>query len=132
MLPRLKSAAIEWLKRATSNLERARQPKPPAVYWEDLCFDAQQAAEKALKALFIWHGKKFPFSHDIGELLDDAEAFLPSIPQAVQEAKQLSDYAVATRYPSWGTPVSEAEYRHALTQAEAVVAWVSLTVKASS
>jgi HEPN domain-containing protein len=54
--------AIEWLKRAVSNLERARQPKPPSVYWEDLCFDAQQAAEKAVKALYIWHGKKFPFS----------------------------------------------------------------------
>jgi hypothetical protein len=27
----------EWLKRAKSNLTRARQPKPDDVIWEDLC-----------------------------------------------------------------------------------------------
>jgi len=42
-------ASQEWLKRAKSNLTRARQPKPDDVIWEDLCFDAQQAAEKSIK-----------------------------------------------------------------------------------
>lgn len=37
----------EWLARARSNLVRASL-KMPGVYLEDLCFDAQQAAEKAL------------------------------------------------------------------------------------
>lgn len=41
----------DWLGRAKSNLARARQPKPDEVFWEDLCFDAQQAVEKALKAV---------------------------------------------------------------------------------
>jgi HEPN domain-containing protein len=40
----------EWLNRARSNLSRA-QSRIPGVYLEDLCFDAQQAAEKAIKAL---------------------------------------------------------------------------------
>jgi len=39
---------VEWLRRAKSNLIRAKQPKPGGVFWEDLCFDAQQAVEKAL------------------------------------------------------------------------------------
>ena len=34
-----------WLKRAKSNLIRAKQPKHEEVFWEDLCFDAQQAVE---------------------------------------------------------------------------------------
>ena len=34
----------EWLNRARSNLLRARAVIP-GVYFEDLCFDAQQAAE---------------------------------------------------------------------------------------
>ena len=38
-----------WVDRARSNLIRA-QHKIPDVYLGDLCFDAQQAAEKALKA----------------------------------------------------------------------------------
>ena len=38
----------EWLSRAQSNLYRAKSPLPDA-YLEDFCFDAQQAAEKAIK-----------------------------------------------------------------------------------
>jgi HEPN domain-containing protein len=41
----------EWLNRAR-HLARA-QAKITGVYLEDLCFDAQQAAEKAIKALLI-------------------------------------------------------------------------------
>ena len=128
MLPRSKIAAIEWLKRANSNLARAASPKPAAAYWEDLCFDAQQAAEKALKALFVWHGKKFPYSHDIGALVEDLESFVVEIPETVRHATILSDYAVATRYPTWGPPVTESEFQTALAHAQAVVNWVSKTV----
>ena len=38
----------EWLNRARSNLVRARN-RIHGAYLEDLCFDAQQAAEKAIK-----------------------------------------------------------------------------------
>lgn len=31
----------DWLRRAKSNLVRAKQPKPEDVLWEDLCFDTQ-------------------------------------------------------------------------------------------
>jgi len=56
----------DWLARARSNLARAQQPKPADVFWEDLCFDAQQAAEKALKALLLARRIPFRFVHDIG------------------------------------------------------------------
>jgi HEPN domain-containing protein len=49
----------EWLKRAKSNLILAKQPKPDGAFWEDYCFDAQQAAEKALKALRIHYKISF-------------------------------------------------------------------------
>ena len=42
----------EWLNRARSNLARARK-MIPGVYLEDLCFDAQQGTEKAIKAVFV-------------------------------------------------------------------------------
>ena len=41
----------------------------PDVLFEDLCFDAQQAAEKALKAVLISGGRRFPKTHDLTELL---------------------------------------------------------------
>lgn len=39
-----------WLQRAHSNLILANKGKLKGVMLEDLCFNAQQAAEKALKA----------------------------------------------------------------------------------
>ncbi|NLY75899.1 MAG: HEPN domain-containing protein [Firmicutes bacterium] len=37
-----------WLKRAISNLEKAKIGKiSDTLFYEDLCFDCQQAAEKA-------------------------------------------------------------------------------------
>jgi Uncharacterized conserved protein related to C-terminal domain of eukaryotic chaperone, SACSIN len=36
---------------------------------EDLCFQAQQAAEKAIKAVFIARRLPFPYIHDLADLL---------------------------------------------------------------
>jgi hypothetical protein len=54
----------EWLNGARSNLVRAEHMLP-GTYLEDLCFDAQQAAEKAVKAVFIHRGIDFPYVHTI-------------------------------------------------------------------
>jgi HEPN domain-containing protein len=58
----------EWINRARSNLVRA-QAMLPGVYLEDLCFDAQQAAEKAIKAVLITRGAAVPPIHDLAGLL---------------------------------------------------------------
>jgi len=50
----------EWLNRARSNLAQAKV-EHPAVYLEDLCLHAQQAAEKAIKALLLQRGIRFPY-----------------------------------------------------------------------
>jgi HEPN domain-containing protein len=58
------------LNRAQSNLAQARVGASiPAVYLEDLCFNAQQAAEKAIKAVLIDLGVRFPYTHDLAQLL---------------------------------------------------------------
>ena len=54
----------EWLNRAKGNLARAKAPVPGG-YLEDLCFDAQQASEKAIKALLISRRIDFPYTHDL-------------------------------------------------------------------
>jgi len=52
--PRPPDDPHEWLRRARSNLARAQADiRLAGVYLEDLCFDAQQAAEKAIKAVLI-------------------------------------------------------------------------------
>jgi HEPN domain-containing protein len=59
----------EWLNRARSNLALARS-ETVGVCLEDLCFEAQQAAEKAVKAVFVHHAITFPYTHDLQDLLD--------------------------------------------------------------
>ncbi len=58
-----------WLRRARSNLARAKAPKPAEALWEDLCFDAQQAVEKALKAVLVSKWVRPPKTHDIAQLI---------------------------------------------------------------
>src|SRR5712692_4695590 len=88
----------EWLNRARGNLVRAESCIPGA-YLEDLCFDAQQAAGKAIKAVFICRGEPFPYVHELKELLRKLKQNGLKIPKYMWEADELSDYAVVTRYP---------------------------------
>jgi HEPN domain-containing protein len=113
----------EWLNRARSNLARA-QAKITGVYLEDLCFDAQQAAEKAIKALLIKRGVTFPYVHDLARLVTLLEQAGQEIPEFVQRVEALTRYAVVTRYPGLAEPVTEAHYQEAVAVAKAVLEWV--------
>jgi HEPN domain-containing protein len=72
------------MNRAHSNLRRARVVQP-GVYLEDLCFDAQQAAEKALKACLLAQTIDFPFTHDLARLITMVESVGNTVPDDVFE-----------------------------------------------
>ena len=67
------------------------------VLLEDLCYQAQQAAEKAVKALYISPGKEFLFTHDLDRLLLGLEELGLEITEALDEAAILTRYALETR-----------------------------------
>ena len=113
----------EWLRRAKSNLAIAKQPKSEDIYWEDFCFEAQQAAEKALKAVLLSKGIQFRFVHDIAELLTLLEQNKITLSEEIRDAATLTDYSVEARYPGPFEPVTEDEFKEALRLAEAVVTW---------
>lgn len=115
-------SAKDWLRFAESDLEIARIDRPPIVMLETLCFHAQQAAEKAIKAVLITSAIPFPKTHNIRVLLDLLPLNL-NIPDEVQEATILTDYSVMTRYPGAVEPVEEDEYWQAIYLATAVVSW---------
>ncbi len=112
----------EWLNRARSNLARARALTPGA-YFEELCFDAQQAAEKAIKAVLIKRGVAFPYVHDVNRLLDLVAQTGEPVPESLRPAARLTRFAVVTRYPWTGDAVTEEEHQQAVVAAEAVVRW---------
>ena len=113
----------EWLARAKSNLAYARS-RPPDVLFEDMCFSAQQAAEKAIKARLIALDVEFPYTHDIKKLLASLETAGDAIPDEVRAAEALTPYAAILRYPNECPLAGEEQYLAAIRAAEAVVDWV--------
>ena len=119
----------EWLNRARGNLARAKS-RIPEAFLEDLCFDAQQAAEKAIKAVFVHRHETFPYIHDLKRLLRLLAGSGVKIPKYLGEAKELTRYAFVTRYPGRDSSVTRREHRRAVRIATAVLRWAERHVEA--
>ena len=106
-----------------------QEKKSQDVLYEDLCFNAQQAVEKALKSLCIIHGIVFPRTHDISYLIELLERGNVHIPEKIYKSKILTDYAIETRYPGDYEPVDKVEYEQAVEIAKTAVNWIEERVK---
>ena len=118
-----------WLRYARGDLALAQVPLPENSFYEMLCFHAQQAVEKAVKAVLIVNNISYPKTHNIRTLLD----LLPKeivLPADVDAAASLTDYAVSGRYPDEVDEVNEEEYQEAVRFAEAVVQWAESILSA--
>ena len=117
--------AHEWLRRAKSNMARAKAGRvAPDILYEDLCYDAQQAVEKAFKSVCIIHEIIFPKTHDIAYLIELLEKGGVEVPENLQNAKILTGYAVETRYPGDYEPVDEEDLVKAIEIAKEAMKWV--------
>ena len=96
----MKELTAEWLAKAEEDYSVAtgllRRRKVPA---DSICFHAQQAAEKYLKAVLQEHGVRFGKTHDLEGLLRLCSTVLPPLTLLVPDAELLNDYAVRYRYP---------------------------------
>ena len=54
-----------WINRAKSSYELSKATISNDIYLEDLCYQAQQAVEKALKGLLIYFGVEPEFTHKL-------------------------------------------------------------------
>lgn len=123
-------SAAEWLARARGDLALAKAPLPPGAFLDDLCFHAQQAAEKAIKAVYRHYAWPFRYSHDIDDILTGLEQHGVAIPPEIREAVVLTDYAAAGRYPGREEPVTPEEHAAAIALAARVVAWAAALLAA--
>lgn len=123
-------SASDWLSRAQGDLAIASAPLPAGAFLEDLCFHAQQAAEKALKAVSIHNDLSFRYTHDLDELTTGLKQSGVNIPPTVEEATVLTTFAWEARYPGTGEPVTRDEYTEAVVMARSVVEWALAALKA--
>lgn len=116
----MKPLTGEWTRkaegdhRAARRLARAR--KPPNH--DEVCFHAQQCAEKYMKAVLEEHGRQVPRIHDLPALLDELIKINGIWDALRQAAKLLSEYAVRVRYP--GAAATKATATRALRACEFV------------
>jgi HEPN domain-containing protein len=122
-------AAELFLAKAASDLAAARLLAEHDDQDDDVVgFHAQQAVEKALKAVVVVRSLEIPRSHDLGLLillLDPAERELPV---QVQEADWLNPWAVNLRYDHPGAALDR---RLAVRVADQAVSWARERVNAA-
>ena len=113
----------DWLQHARSDLCLAQaRPSDQNILFETLSFHAQQAAEKALKAVLVLSNVEFPRTHNIRSLVELLPAGVSGDP-VLDRAAILTEYAVSSRYPGESEPVTEEEFLEAADLAARVVAW---------
>jgi HEPN domain-containing protein len=111
----------EWLRRAKGNL-RLASASDPEVPFEELCYNAQQAAEKAIKAVLIRLGRPFPYTHNLKRLLDLIAEMMP-VPADVLRASELTRFAFEARYPGVAPEITQEQRFQFLAIAESTVRW---------
>ena len=112
--------STRWLAYGRTDLDAAQSLlRDPDHYPRQVCFLAQQAAEKALKAVLVLLEIEFPFTHD----LDRLREMVPTgwqVKTTFPNLYALSIWAVEARYPGDMPQVVEADARDALQTAEAI------------
>ena len=115
---------------AGSDLRLARlAAADESIRREQVCFHAQQATEKAIKAVLLSRQTAFPLTHDIEELLRLAEESGLSLPEPVRQAGVLTPYAVETRYPGSWMEITRVDIDEALHLAQQTISWAEQLVQ---
>ncbi|MBI2442228.1 MAG: HEPN domain-containing protein [Lentisphaerae bacterium] len=130
MPPDVKAGSPEdWLRHAKADLALAAVPLPEEGLYSTLCFHAQQAAEKSIKAVLVFRRVEFPKVHSLTRLIDllPGDIIRTSV---LHESARLAVYATAFRYPGERDEpdISGSKYQEALRLAAAVVQWASAII----
>jgi HEPN domain-containing protein len=105
--------ARRWLEQARNDLEASKDSGKTGHY-EWACFQAQQAAEKALKGIWL-HLSYEPWGHSLSKLLKDFpdSSTREKLADLMDFASLLEKFYIPTRYPNGLPDLTPGEvYRH--------------------
>lgn len=86
----------DWLRQADRDLRQAEISKSEEIH-EWACFAAQQAAEKATKALHLASGQE-AWGHVVRKLLEELPRDVPE--ELIQKAQVLDTFYIPAGYPN--------------------------------
>jgi HEPN domain-containing protein len=92
------SRAQDWLNQAVRDLEQARDSQSAGRH-EWACFAAQQAAEKAVKALHL-NFRQEAWGHVIARLLQELPETVALPGDLIEKARVLDNFYIPARYPN--------------------------------
>jgi len=84
-----------------------------------VAYHAQQCAEKYLKAYLVYRRVDFPYTHNISILLELCSEHA-DWPKKLEDAEELTQYVITTRYPGEDTVVTKEEAQRAVKIAQRV------------
>ncbi|MFQ5741215.1 MAG: HEPN domain-containing protein [Acidobacteriota bacterium] len=88
----------DWFRQARRDLDQARDCQREKRH-EWACFAAQQAAEKALKALHLQLGQE-AWGHVVARLFKDLPETVPVPEDLWEKARVLDNFYIPSRYPN--------------------------------
>jgi HEPN domain-containing protein len=92
------SRARDWFNQAVRDLEQAKDSQQAGRH-EWACFAAQQAAEKAVKALHLHLGQE-AWGHVIARLLQELPETVQLPVDLLEKARVLDNFYIPARYPN--------------------------------
>lgn len=97
-----------WLEKARRDFVTAKNGLDSSEpFTEIICFHAQQAGEKYIKAYLVWQEIEFPKTHSVEDLLLLATQKDPSFQTLIEKATFLTPFAVEIRYAEFEEPLFE-------------------------
>jgi HEPN domain-containing protein len=90
--------AEDWFKLAEEDRRVAEWAFQEGIYTQ-VCFHAQQGAEKMLKGFLKWHSQSIPKTHSLVEILSHCVALDQTIEEIRGDCRNLQAYYIPTRYP---------------------------------
>ncbi len=110
-----------WIAKAENDILNIRNNmSAERVPRDTVCFHAQQAAEKMLKAFVVSRGQTVGRTHNLEALLAEAVAAGGALGVLEADCQLLTPYAVMLRYPGAADEPSEQEGRQAVAAAERI------------
>jgi len=91
--------AARWLRQAIEHLSVARWDGQ-GEFWAAACFQAQQSAELALKAVLIHQGERSVMTHGVVGLVKRVSKYHAELAALAAQARRLDRYYIPTRYPN--------------------------------